>query len=91
MTYNELVQFLRSAFPAYMNVKMGEDDMLCVEDNKTDSQAFIKYTGGLGFSLQGVKNGNKTDTKVFSFKNEAEMLAIITPKVMELMDNIRRV
>jgi len=65
--------------------------MLCVDDNQTGSQAYIKYTGGLDFSLQGVHNGDKTDTKIFSFKNEAEMLAIITPKVLELLDGVRRV
>lgn len=91
MSYNELVQFLRSTCPAYMNVQMGEDDMLCVQDNQTGFQAYVKYSGGLDFSLQGVRNNNKTDTKIFSFKNEAEMLAIITPKVLELLDNIRRV
>jgi len=91
MTYNELVQFLRSTCPAHMNVKIGEDDMLCVGDNRTDSQAYLKYSGGLDFSLQGVRNGDKTATKVFSFKNEAEMLAILTPKVLELLDNIRRI
>jgi hypothetical protein len=91
MTYNELVQFLRSTCPAHMNVQMGEDDLLCIEDNDTGSQAYVKYTGGLDFSLQGVRNGDKTDTKLFSFKNEAEMLAIITPKILELIDGVRRV
>jgi len=91
MTYNELVQFLRSAFPSNIDVMQGEDDMLCVNDNKTDSKVYIKYSSGLDFSLQGVRNGEKTPTKVFSFKNEAELLAIITPKVLELLDGERRV
>jgi len=91
MTYNDLVSFLRSTCPAHIEVMMGEDDMLCVDDHTSGSQAYIKYSGGLDFSLQGVHNDDKTDTKIFSFKNEAEMLAIITPKVLELLDGVRRV
>jgi len=59
---------------------MGEEDMFCATDHHTDAQAYVKYSGGLDFSLQGVRNGEKSDTKTFSFKNEHEMVAILGAK-----------
>lgn len=91
MTMDSLIDFLRSTVPAHVEVMIGEDDMLCASDHSLDSQAYIKYSGGLDFSLQGVRNGEKSDTKTFSFRNEHEMVSILGAKVLELLDGERRV
>ena len=70
---------------------MGKDDMLCATDHQSDSQAYVKYSGGLDFSLQGVRHGEKSDTKTYSFKNENEMVCILGAKVLELLDGERRI
>ena len=91
MTYDSLVDYLRSVAPAHVEIMLGEDDILCASDHSEDSQAYIKYTGGLDFSLQGVRSGEKGDTKIYSFRNESEMISILGSKVLELLDGERRV
>ena len=91
MTYQDLLCFLRSVAPSHVEVQQGEDDMVCAKDHDANAEAYIKYSGGLDFSLQGVRNGEKTDTKVYSFKNEHEMVNILGAKVLELLDGERRV
>lgn len=91
MDMRSLIDYLRSTVPAHVEVLIGEDDMLCASDHTLGSQAYIKYSGGLDFSLQGVRNGEKSDTKTFSFRNESEMIAIIGSKVLELLDGERRI
>jgi len=91
MTHQELADFLRSTVPAHVEVVLGEDEMLCADDHSNDSQAYIKYKGGLDFSLQGVRHGEKSDTKSYSFRNEHEMISILGGKVLELLDGERRI
>ena len=91
VTYDALVDFLRSSCPASVEVMLGENDILCANDNTNDAQAYIKYSGGLDFSLQGVRAGEKTDTKQYSFRNEHEMVAILQAAVLELLDGERRI
>ena len=91
MDISSLADFLRSSVPARVEVKLGENDMLCAVDHELNSEAYIKYSGGLDFSLQGVRNGEKSDTKIFSFHNEHELICIIAAKVLELLDGERRV
>jgi len=91
MTQQDLVGFLRSLVPSHVEVMQGEDDMVCMKDHTSDAQAYIKYNGGLDFSLQGVRNGEKTNTKVFSFKNENELVCVLSAKVLELLDGDRRI
>ena len=91
MTQQDLISFLRSIVPAHVEVMQGEENMLCAKDHESSSEAYVKYSGGLDFSLQGVRNGEKTDTKVFSFKNEAEMVALMAPLTLSLLDGQRRV
>ena len=91
MDINSLSAFLRSVVPPYANVQLGEDDMLCIKSEEDNAEAYIKYSGGLDFSLQGVRNGEKSDTKTFSFRNEHELVAVIGSKVLELLDGERRI
>ena len=91
MTYDSLVQFLRSVAPAHVEVMMGEDDILKLDDHKNDAQAYVKYNEGLDLSLQCVRHDEKTNTKVFSFRNEHELIAVLSPKVLELLDGERRI
>ena len=91
MEYSALLEFLRSICPPHVEVMRGDDNILCASDHKANSQAYIKYSEGLDFSFQGVRNGEKTDTRVFSFKNEHEAIQIISAMVLELLDGERRV
>ena len=90
MTTMDLVGFLRSTVPTHAEVDAGKDDMIRVADHVSDAQVYIKYTEGLDFSLQGVRGGDKSPTKSYSFKNENEMIAILGSKVLELLDGERR-
>ena len=91
MTIQDLRSFFQSAVPAYVNVMLGEDDMLKLDDSRNDSECYIKYKEGLDFSIQGVRRGKKFPTKVFSFKNQNELICICLPKVLELLDGVRRI
>jgi len=91
LTYQDLANFLRSVVPAHVEVMLGEDNMLCAVDHTADAKAYIKYSEGLDFSLQGVRNGDKTDTKVFSFKNENELVCVMSPLVLSFLDGERRI
>ena len=91
MTINELSDFLKSTVPARVEVVLGENDMIQLIDHDEDSECYIKYTGGLDFSLQGVRKGNKTDTKKYKFRNENEMIQVVGGRVLQLLDGERRV
>jgi hypothetical protein len=91
MTFPDFLDFLRSVVPSHVEILSGKNDMLCAKDHTAQSEAYIKYTEGLDFSLQGVRNGEKGSVKKFSFKNEQELLSILSPKVLECLDGVRRV
>ena len=91
MTIQDLRSFFQSAVPAYVNVMLGEDDMLKLDDSRNDSEVYIKYNEGLDFSLQGVRRGEKFPTKVFSFKNQDELITLVVPLTLQLLDGVRRV
>ena len=91
MTISEFRGFLTTWVPAHVEVLLGEDNMLQLKDHEAGSEAYIKYSGGLDFSLQGVRNGEKSDTKTYSFKNEYELVNILGAMVLELLDGERRV
>jgi len=91
LTTSDLISFLRSTLPAHVEVKIGEDDMLCADDHEANAQAYVKYTEGLDFSVQGVRNGEKSDTRTYSFRNEFEMVTILAQLVLSSLDGERRV
>jgi hypothetical protein len=91
MTFVEFNGFLQSVVPSHAEVDVGEDDMIRVRDHTADADVYIKYEEGLDFSLQGVHDGEKGEVRKFKFKNEQEMLAILVPKVLELLDGERRI
>ena len=91
MTYQDLLSFLRSIAPAHVEILQGDEDMVCAKDHEANSEVYIKYSGGLDFSLQGIRNGEKTDTKVYSFRNENEMANVIPAKILQLLDGERRI
>ena len=90
MTIDDLMGFLQATVPTHAEVVAGEDDMIQIKDHGADAQVYIKYSEGLDFSLQGVRGGEKTPTKSYSFRNENEMIAILGSKVLELLDGERR-
>jgi len=90
MQFQDLADFLKTVVSSNVEIETGEDDMIRVVDHDADAEAYLKYSGGLDFSLQGVRNGEKTPTKVFSFKNEHEMICIVGAKVLECLDGERR-
>jgi hypothetical protein len=91
MTFESFTGFLQSFVPAHVEVQTGEDDMLRAVDHTEGSEAYIKYSGGLDFHLQGIRDGDKGPVKIFSFKNANEMLAVLGPKVLEMLDGVRRI
>jgi hypothetical protein len=91
MTFQDFIGFLRSVVPSHVEIQSGKNDMLRANDHTANSEAYIKYSEGLDFSLQGVRNGKKGPVKKFSFKNEQELLSILSPKLLECLDGERRV
>lgn len=91
MSFEDIVGYTQTVVPSHVEVEAGADDMIRAVDHKADAEVFIKYSGGLEFSLQGVRNGNKSPTKVFSFRNSHEMVAILGPKILECLDGERRI
>jgi hypothetical protein len=91
MTFPDFTVFLRSVVPSHVEIQSGKNDMLCARDRIVGAEAYIKYSEGLDFSLQGVRNGEKGPVKKFSFKNEQELLSILAPKLLESLDGVRRV
>ena len=91
MTFEDVVGFMQSLVSSNVEVETGEDDMIRAVDHTSNAEAFVKYSGGLEFSLQGIRNGEKDPTKVFSFRNEQEMLCILGPKLLECLDGERRI
>jgi hypothetical protein len=91
MTFQDFMGFLRSVVPSHVEIQSGKNDMLCANDHTANAEAYIKYSEGLDFSLQGVRNGEKGPVKKFSFKNEQELLSILSPKLLECLDGERRV
>jgi hypothetical protein len=91
MTFVDFRGFLQSVVPAHAEVRAGEDSMICVDDRVSDAEVYVKYEEGLDFSLQGVRAGEKGMVKKYEFKNEHEMLAVVVPLVLELLDGERRI
>ena len=91
MTIQELRSFFTSCFPPYVEVLLGLNDMLCFKNEKDNAEVYLKYSGGLDFSLQGIRQGKKFPTKVFTFRNQHELVTIVVPKVLELLDGVRRI
>jgi hypothetical protein len=91
MTFQDFTGFLRSVAPAHVEIVSGKNDMVCARDRTADAEAFVKYSEGLDFSLQGVRNGEKGPVKKFSFKNEQELLSVLSPKLLECLDGERRI
>jgi hypothetical protein len=91
MMFQDFLGFLRSVVPTHVEILSGKDSMLCAKDRTSDAEAYVKYAEGLDFSLQGIRNGEKGPVKKFSFKNEQELLAILSPKLLECLDGERRV
>jgi hypothetical protein len=91
VTFIEFKDFIKSVVPSHVEVQSGEDDMIRVQDHTADAEAYVKYTEGLDFSLQGVRNGEKEQVKRFSFKNEAELMAVIVPVLLQCLDGERRI
>jgi hypothetical protein len=91
MTFQDFTGFLSSVVPSHVEILSGKDGMLCAKDHTEDAEAYIKYSEGLDFSLQGVRHGEKGPVRKFSFKNEQELLSILAPKLLESLDGMRRV
>jgi hypothetical protein len=91
MTFQDFTDFLRSVAPSHVEIQLGEDDMVRAVDHTASAEAFIKYSEGLDFSLQGILNGEKGPVQNYSFKNEHEMVGILAAKVLECLDGQRRV
>jgi hypothetical protein len=91
LTFQDFTDFLRSVAPSHVEIQSGKDDMLCAKDHTAQAEAYIKYSEGLDFSLQGVLNGEKGPVKNFSFKNEQEMISTVGPLLLQSLDGIRRI
>jgi hypothetical protein len=91
VTFQDFLDFLRSVAPTHVEIQSGKNDMLCAKDHTSDSEVYVKYSEGLDFSMQRVCGGEKGPVKKFSFKNEQELLSILSPKLLECLDGIRRI
>jgi hypothetical protein len=91
VTFQDFVDFLRQQAPTHVEIQSGKDNMIRAVDHTASAEAFIKYEEGLDFSLQGVLGGEKGQVRHFSFKNEQELISVVGPLVLQLLDGTRRI
>jgi hypothetical protein len=91
LTFQGFTDFLRSIAPSHVEIQSGKNDMIRAKDHTAGVEAYVKYSEGLDFSLQGVRGGEKGPVKKFSFKNEQELLSLMAPLLLQSLDGIRRV